>query len=1233
MVGERLRRLSFTHKVVTGMFVLLLCILASCSVKPVPTIKPPVASIRVVMDNSYPPYSFVDEQGNLQGILVDQWKLWEKYTGVKVELTGLPWGDALGQMETGSFDVIDTIFYTEERSKIFDYTKPYAKINVRIFFRKSISGIKDAQNLKGFRVAVKASDANADYLLKQGITSLVYYNSYEEIVQAAANNNENIFVSDEPPALYFLYKNGIQDEFNYSEPLYSGEFHRAVKKGNTQILGLVNQGFSSISDQEYRAIDNRWFGISRANDITLIMPYLGVGITLTLLIIVSLSIFNRTLQTRVNRRTKELEEALAHLRESEALFRDLIEFLPIPISIANDQGEILDVNHKFTEHYGYRVEDIPTISDWIMNAYPDPTYREKSKIQWDTDVNNAMENGTSTPLSEYQVTGKDGSLHDVEITMRPVKGIWVASFVEITERKKTESVLRESSERYRALVENQTEFIVRWKPDRTRTFVNEAYCRYFGLTYEQAMAVDFMSLIFEEDRQALREKISRLKAGLVDSETDTHRVIKPDGSFGWQEWVDTAVRDKNGKLVEFQSVGRDISQRKQVEETLRKLSHAVEQSNASIVITNLDGTIEYVNSYFSELTGYTSQEVIGLNPRFLKSGLVSNDVYKDLWNTITSGSEWQGEFCNKKKNGELYWEFASISPIVDNHGTITHFVAVKTNITERKQAEKIILKQLAFEELMTGILTRFATCSHDEIDSSIREALQKIAAFMNIERAYMIIIDPKNRESWSVTHEWHGTHIQPRIPEHQKIPFGTFPWAENEILAGNITRINTLDEYPPEASAVLSLHRSDGTKSVLNVPVRGTDGLISGCIGGHTYSSPTNWSDDDVTHLKMVGDTIANLLERKRAEENLERQLEHLRTLRKVDQAITIGMELKEILDMFVEEVATQLQVDAVSVLLLDQDQRLNFAAGYGFSQADTLKYTRLQIGQGLAGQVAKELQILHIQNLLTMKGNPTLILAIAKEKFITYVGVPLVAKDHLYGVLEIFHRSEFSPKDEWFDFLETMAGQAAISIDSSTLFEDLQQSNRELQIAYDTTLEGWSHALDLRDKETEGHTQRVTEITLELARNLGISENELVNIRRGALLHDIGKMGVPDTILLKPGSLTAEEWTIMRKHPEYAYEMLLPIQYLHPALAIPHYHHERWDGTGYPRGLKGEDIPLAARIFAVVDAWDAVQSERPYKNAWSKEEAIAFIKKVSGTHFDPTVVNIFLKLVDQGKI
>ena len=250
----------------------------------------------------------------------------------------------------------------------------------------------------------------------------------------------------------------------------------------------------------------------------------------------------------------------------------------------------------------------------------------------------------------------------------------------------------------------------------------------------------------------------------------------------------------------------------------------------------------------------------------------------------------------------------------------------------------------------------------------------------------------------------------------------------------------------------------------------------------------------------------------------------------------------------------------------------------------------------------------------------------ISQEKFISYMGVPLISKGHVKGVLEIFHRSVITTDEEWFSLLNTLAGQAAIAIDNASMLMELQQSNRELALAYDATIEGWSQALEFRDSATEGHARRVTRLTVRLARLAGLDEKQVVHVRRGALLHDIGKMGIPDAILRKKSPLSNRELDIMHKHPLYALKMLSTIPFLRPALDIPVYHHEKWDGTGYPFGLQGEQIPLAARIFAIADVYDALTSDRPYQKAWVNREAISYILHQAGTHFDPSLVPLALR-------
>jgi PAS domain S-box-containing protein len=371
---------------------------------------------------------------------------------------------------------------------------------------------------------------------------------------------------------------------------------------------------------------------------------------------------------------------------------------------------------------------------------------------------------------------------------------------------------------------------------------------------------------------------------------------------------------------------------------------------------------------------------------------------------------------------------------------------------------------------------------------------------------------------------------------------------------------------------------------------------------------------------------ITDITERKQAEEDIHCQLNRLAALHEIDITIASNTDMQQVLKIILLQITALLSVDSANILLLDpQKHVLDYYAGHGF-RTETLKHTHLRLGDSYAGRAAMNRQIVHI---LDLQGRTTDFLrspTFSQEGFVCYFGIPLIAKSEVKGVLEVFHRSALNPDKEWLDFLETLAGQAALAIDNSQMFDNLKRSNLELMQAYDATIEGWSQAMDLRDKITKGHTLRVTELTVRLARAIGMQEDEIVHTRRGALLHDIGKLGVPDTILLKPGKPTEEEWVLMKQHPQFAFDMLSPIAYLRPALDIPYCHHEKWDGTGYPRGLKGEQIPLAARIFSVVDVWDALISDRPYRVAWPRERVLDYIREQSGRYFDPEIVNIFLR-------
>ncbi len=387
------------------------------------------------------------------------------------------------------------------------------------------------------------------------------------------------------------------------------------------------------------------------------------------------------------------------------------------------------------------------------------------------------------------------------------------------------------------------------------------------------------------------------------------------------------------------------------------------------------------------------------------------------------------------------------------------------------------------------------------------------------------------------------------------------------------------------------------------------------------------FSEVELRLIDGIADMSASAFQRAGQHELTRLRLERMAALRAIDQAISGSFNLNLTLHIILEQVASQLNVDAADVFLVDPDSlEATYAEGRGFQRYKP-RPGATQARDSLVRRVLQKRELLAIPDLY--KESPTLFRGkmFALEGFRSYFGIPLIAKGKILGVLEVFHRKPLQVDDEWFDFLQTLGTQAAIAMDNAALVENLRRSNLELDLAYSTTLEGWVRALDLRDKTTGEHTHRVVERTLKLAQAVEIPDKQLVHIRRGALLHDIGKLVVPDSILNKKGPLTPEERVQIEKHPGYAREMLEPIEFLRPALPIPYAHHEKWDGTGYPDRISGDHIPLAARVFALIDVWDALSSPRPYRDAWPQKKIHTYIREQSGSHFDPHIVEMWEKV------
>ena len=657
--------------------------------------------------------------------------------------------------------------------------------------------------------------------------------------------------------------------------------------------------------------------------------------------------------------------------------------------------------------------------------------------------------------------------------------------------------------------------------------------------------------------------------------SDEHRLTLLQTFKGWFFVAASA-------LLLYLVARREFRNREQAEAALRdseeKYRMLMLHANDGIVIADAEtGSILDVNQRIEELTGRPAADLLGKHIAELHPDRERDRCRKLFQEAVEQESTIRGDLCVLHRGGEDHDIPVEISASIVEINGRKIIQGIFRDITRRRAAEEAERKEKERAE------------RYLDVAGVIIRVLDRAGNVILINRKGREILGYEEKEI--VGKNWFDVFVPERSRNETRAVF-------NGLLNGEIERAEYYE------NPVLTRSGAERLIAWYNSLIRDDAGQVIATLS----------SGEDIT-------------DRKKAEGQAQYRLEHLSALHAIDMIISSSLDLRETLREFLDLVITQLHVDAADVLLLNpHTQMLEYAAMQGFRKAG-IRHSRLRLGEGIAGRAALEHHTIGIPNLLDRAGDHVRAPLLEGEEFVGYYVVPLVAKGRVMGVLEVLHRSPLVFDEEGKGFLEALAAQAAIAIDNATLFNDLQQSNAGLILAYDTTIEGWARALELRDQETQGHTQRAAEMTLRLAQAMGMKEDELVHVRRGALLHDIGKMSIPDSILLKTGPLAEEEWEIMRRHPVYAYELLSPIAYLRPALDIPYCHHERWDGTGYPRGLKGEHIPLAARIFALADTWDALYSERRYHPAWPKDRVREHIRSLSGTQLDPKVVEVFLGL------
>lgn len=660
-----------------------------------------------------------------------------------------------------------------------------------------------------------------------------------------------------------------------------------------------------------------------------------------------------------------------------------------------------------------------------------------------------------------------------------------------------------------------------------------------------------------------------------------------------------------------------------LKESERRFRNAIINAPNPIMIHADDGEIITVNDALIHRTGYSREELRTVADWIERahpeqaveiSGMVNK-------NFETGNRNHRGELPVRTRSGEtLYWYFSSaaLGELPDGRALV---ITVAIDITDRIRMERE--KQAYTQRIMALREIDEVIISSLDLDKVLSLITSQLGNLIRYDSMSILQVDGENLSVLACQ----GFENEDEI---MGLVFPSKPDYPNyEVISG---RKPVTYDHISEVFPVFRQPHSNGEgeeiKAWLGIPLIAHDDVI-GMFTIDRYTDEA-YTQEDIEIAQQFANRAAIAITNAKLFQQMKSNLEKLQILRQVDAAITSSLEVDEVLKTVLTQVVKGLEVDIAVIYLFEEESKtLTYTSNVGFNTHGNPDIP-IGLGQGYVGKVAERKAPIFVPEIDYTSDGKAYPYSFAAEGVTSYYGFPLISKGKFMGVLEILNRDRLDPSEEWYEFAKTLVRQVAIAVDNLTLFTHLKQANQKLRDAYEATIEGWAHALEIRDKETEGHSRRVAALTTEVAKRFGFDDVELEHIRRGVILHDIGKMGIPDEILHKPGPLDGEEWAIMRRHPVFAFDMLKDIEYLRPALNIPHYHHERWNGAGYPEGLKGEAIPLEARIFAVVDAWDALTSDRPYRDAWSRGKTRQYLLDQAGKEFDPQVVDVFIKLMDQ---
>ncbi len=840
---------------------------------------------------------------------------------------------------------------------------------------------------------------------------------------------------------------------------------------------------------------------------------------------------------------------------------------------------------------------------------------------------------------------------------------------------------KQSELRFQTLIQNVGEGIGQVRIEGSFIFANPMLEKIFGLPPGGMLGRNVNEFISPEQKQVLDQQVTQRKQGIPGA-YDLEITRANDGATRLVRVTATPWFDSAGQYNGAFGVFRDETELRRAEAALRQahveLEARVQERTAELresqsfyqslveVIPqclcrkDLAGKFTFGNQRYCDEIGYSLAELIGKTDYDLHPAVLAEEYRRDDRQVIETGQTFDRIEEHTLTNGLRSYVHVLKTPLCNSKNQIAGVQIIFWDVTQQYLAQQTL--QQARDELelrvqeRTAALAQANTALHRSAEqlAALNDAAFKIQRYLNPAQIYRVACDELRRlgtfasvYNLAMT-DW-AEHVRTSMSKENLAEyiarFGDapieirLPIASLEPIVTRVRNGDTLvesnlmarvsDRLPPAAQAVLGWMRDKSGDRMLLAPITENDTPI-----GMLVVMGEQLGAEDTIAVALFARQVSAALDNARLYLAEKMRREELGVLYDLSRHLATTDTQDVIMNAIVRTTVEMVHVTYARLVMLENDGFLVRAMFPIRELNDTV-----ELGHRESPAVQMVYQRILNQNapLVLRTNDPELDRKAQNELFLDQVQtvcvIPLHASEQFLGVLVLGEaRSEArEPFDaEKLRLARAIGNQAASAIHRANLHTETERAAAELANAYEATLEGWVHALDLRDNETEGHSLRVMYLTEKLAQAYLIDQATLAHIRRGALLHDVGKMAIPDPILLKPNALDENERRIMERHPEYARQLLQPIAYLRPALDIPYGHHEKWDGTGYPRGLRGEDIPLAARLFAVVDVWDALCSNRPYRTAWPLDRVCAYIRARAGTHFDPKVVEKFLAIMNQ---